>query len=256
MTEHQKANLTSKLNTPVLGIITLIITIIALIPAFLSLNDKEAKIYYSVKISHINIPSTIDANQALSTLERANIPGSTLEISFINQGNAQADSVKFEIEVPKEIMTTWTEPSNKSKHIWVDIPDLKFSPGDKKLQAEIKDFSTTKPLRVLIGYKHDPNEKTKVAVFSNGKPSIVTDDINNIPPWSKWKVFYFPGYVFLGGLGLILIWSLIIALIQNPSFRSSLLAAFAESADIFVFTGAILSGLSVIIQKKQKKDLS
>ncbi len=241
MSESQKTNFTDRLSTPILGLLTLIMTIMALIPAFLSLNDKEAKIFYSVKSFHINIPSTLNVNQALSTLENAGIPGSTFEMSLINQGNALADSIRFEIEVPNEILAIWSEPPKKSNPIWVDIPELKFSSGDKKIQAEIKNFYATKPLRILIGYRHYPNEKPKISVFSNGKHASSVEDIQNVSPWSKWDVFYFPFHVFFGGMGFILLWSLIVALINNPSFRNTLLNALTESANI---------GLGIIIPIK------
>ena len=254
MNENQERTFTEKIGTPIIALLTLILTILALIPAFLSLNDKEAEIYYSVKTSHINIPSKLDTEKAISTLETAGIPGSTLEVSFINQGNTKSESIKFDIEVPDEIIAVWTEPSKKQNPIWVNIPDLKFAAGDKKVQDEIKDFSTTKLFRILVGYKHSPNGNPKVTVFSKGQPAVQVNDVNEVPIWSKWRVFYLPGYLFLGGVGLILIWSFIVALIRNPSFRSTLFDSL--SATVGLSTASLAYDIFSMLQelKKNKND--
>ena len=252
MTENKVNSFSKKLGTPIIGLLTLVLTIIALIPAFLSLNDKEAEIYYSIKSSHITIPSKLDSDKAISTLEGAGIPGSTLELSLINQGNTKSESTKFEIELPKDIIAIWSEPSKEQNPIWVDIPDLKFAPGDKKLQAEIKNFSSTRPLRILVGYKYSPKEIPTITVFTKGQPAAFVDDIKEVPLWSKWRVFYLPAYVFLGGIGFIILWSFIVALIQNPSFRNTLMDSLTATASIAI--GSLLFDLLSEI-KKQKKDI-
>lgn len=253
MSENRDRTFSEKIGTPIIALLTLILTILALIPAFLSLNDKEAEIYYSVKASHINIPSKLDTDKAILTLETAGIPGSTLEVSLINQGNTKSESTKFEIEVPDEILAVWSEPSKNQKSIWVNIPNLIFAAGDKKVQDEIKDFSTTKPLRILVGYKYSPNGNPNVTVFSKGQPAVLVNDVNEVPIWSKWRVFYLPGYVFIGGMGLILIWSLIVALIRNPSFRSTLFDSL--SATVGISSSSIAYDIySMLRELKKKKD--
>ena len=154
-----------KLSVSILGLITLIATIIAIIPAFLALNDKEAIVYYSVDASHISIPSSLDSQQAISALEKAGIPGSTVGLSIINQGNRLAENIKFEIQTSNNVLAIWTEPTKESKPIWVEIPDLAVDKTKKKISAQIKELSATQPIKIFVGYEYDLTQKPSVSVY-------------------------------------------------------------------------------------------
>ena len=250
---ENNSSLKYKFSTPLLGLLTLIVTLLALIPAFLSLNDKEASIYYSVKHFNVSITSALDTNLALSALEDAGIPGSTIELTLINQGNKEAESVRIEIQVPDEILAIWSEPSEESMPIWVTIPKLSFTPGNKIIQETIENLATTKPLRILIGYKYAAYKST-ITVFSAGRPATRVEDINTVPKWSKWRVFLLPIYIFLGGIGLIIAWGLIVALSQNPSFRNSLVNALIDATHVGYAPISVINLIAEALNKERKKN--
>ena len=249
-------NLTTsnKLSTSILSVLTLIATVIALVPAFLSLNDKQANIYYSFNTSLISIPSTIDSNLAIDALEKAGIPGATVELSIINQGNTGADNIKFEIITPSEILATWTEPSLDSAPIWVDLPSLVKSKDKLKVSSEINNLATTKLVNVFVGFKYVKEKVPSLSVFYDGQPAIFVSNISEVPQWSKWDVFILPGYIFVAGITLILLWLFISALVNNPTLRNGILDVFLEVAHVGFTPFAVADIVKAIREEKTNKD--
>lgn len=251
-------NVSTTLTSSILGFLTLIATLMALVPAFLSLNDKQANIYYSYKTSHISIPATMDANLAIKTLEEAGVPASTVELVIINQGNSGANNIKFEIITPTEILSAWTEPSSDSKPIWVDIPKLDVSLN--KIASEINNLAATKPVNIFAGYKYEKPKEVKVSVFFNGQPASYVQNIDEVPRWSEWDVFILPAYIFATGLGLIFIWLFLQVLARNPKFRHDLLDIFIDITHVGYSPRAvkriienIKEGSSIKVDKKLLK---
>lgn len=215
-------NNNKNLGTVLIPIITLIIAVIALVPAFLSLNDKEAMIYYQIEFSKINIPKSINENKALELLKDNGIPNNTLEVKIINQGNASAKKIKISISLPEEPMVVWSQPSRNDNPIWVDIPQFDTLKTTNS-NLELKNMATTIPLSIFVGYSNIIDSKVDIQIFHDGIPAIKVDDISSIQKWSKWSVFILPGYILLAGLILTIIWSFIVVLYKNPEFRKSLL---------------------------------
>lgn len=244
----------NKLSISILSILTLIATIIALVPAFLSLNDKQAVVYYSYNTSSISIPLTIDSDLAIETLEKAGIPGSTVELKIINQGNVGADEVKFEIVTPTEILATWTEPTVESVPIWVDIPKLNTHKNKLRLSSELQNLSTTKPVSVFVGFKYGNEKQASAAVFFNGQPAIYIDDVSEAHKWSKWNVFILPAYIIGAGFALILVWLFVNALINNPELRNDLQDALFVFAHIALPPLAVADLVKAIQKEKAKRD--
>jgi hypothetical protein len=251
---NENVSSSNKLSTSILSVLTLIATIIALVPAFLSLNDKQALVYYSYQTSHISIPATIDSSLAISTLEKAGIPGSTVELVIINKGNTGAKNIKFEIIAPNEILASWTEPSIESAPIWVDLPKLNIHKNKLKVSSEIHNLATTRPVDIFVGYKYGKLKEPSVSVFFNGQPATYVQDINEAPQWSKWDVFFLPAYIFGAGIALILIWLFINALINNPKLRNDLIDIFIEAGHIGFTPLAIADLLKTMKQDNLKKD--
>lgn len=249
MTEQEKSK---KLSVPILALLTLIATIIAIIPAFLALNDKEALVYFSVNTSHITIPSSLDGEQAVSALEKAGIPGSTVELSILNQGNTLAENIKFEIQTPSNVLTIWTEPTKETEPIWVEIPDLAVDKTKQKISAEIKGLSATQPLKIFVGYEYELTKSPSISVYFDGKPAIFETDLSAVPVWSKWNVFKLPGYIFLGGIAVILLWSFIVALVENPNFRNQLFDFIIEVGHIGISPLEVNKIIEVIIKEHKK----
>lgn len=256
MTEDEMSNNIRLSSTSLLAFLTLLVTVIAAIPSFLSLNKEQAAIFFSAQTSHVSVPDSLDSKKALSILEANGIPGSTVELSIINQGNSEAKKIKFSIDVPGEIIAVWSNPSTKEKPIWVNLPVIQWDKESKTFQAEITHMGTTIPLTYYVGYLHSESGNPNVKVFHNGKPAEYVESISSVPLWSKWKVFMLPLYILGGGFGLVLFWAFVVALYKSPSFREKVIRELLEAAH----PGYGPMGVSILIKEalksfKEKKDL-
>ena len=238
----------NNIGTLLIPLITLIITIIALIPAFLSLNDKEAIIYYQMKFSKINIPKSINEDKALKLLKDNGIPDNTLELKIINQGNTSAKKVKISISLPNEPMAIWSKPSKKDNPIWIELPQFnKLKSTNSNLTLE--NMATTKSFSIFVGYTNIKNSNVNVQIFHDGIPAIKVNNILEVDKWSKWNIFKIPVYILLGGLILTIIWSFIVALYRNPEFRESALNILFD----ILHQGFTYSQVIEIVEKEVKK---
>lgn len=214
--------------TTALAILTIIITIVVSIPAFLSLNEEHSEIYYSYSSSVIQIPSTLNEDDVKQILLDNGIPQNTLTVTVINQGNGFAEEVLISIEVPGEIITAWSSPSKQDSPIWVEIPDIDITQQPKRVIIPVKSMATTKPIFFNIGYSPTEDGIEQVEVFYNGTPAEKVTDGASVSPWSPWKVFYLPLGILAVGLAIILIWAFFIVLINNPAQKEALLKLATE----------------------------
>jgi hypothetical protein len=239
-TEGHKIN-----GTFIIGVIMLILTALALVPAFLSLNTKQAEVFYSLEKSQVGVPSTLDRQKIEKALNSNGIPLSTLELKIINQGNATADVIKVSANLPSDIMSIWTVPSKEDAPIWVDLPDIKGKNLEGNFRYTIKKLNTTKPLSINFGlgyaekmpflldfersslaglkYLKDLDfgfdENSSIQVFYDGIPAVRVDDVAEVPHWSKWEVFKLPAFVLGVGILSVLLWSFLAVLYSNPVLR-------------------------------------
>jgi hypothetical protein len=90
-------NLTSLAFSTFIGIITLIVTIIALIPAFLALNKETPDLYYSYNRQATEIPAFVDEEKFKAFLRENKIPSHRVTIQMKNVGNAPVAEIKDSI---------------------------------------------------------------------------------------------------------------------------------------------------------------
>ena len=227
--------------TYIVGVLTLISTLLALIPAFLSLNTKHAAVFYSLEMSEVEIPNTLDRGKIEELLNSNNIPLSTLELKIINQGNASADLVKVSLNLPSSIMSVWTVPSKEDSPVWVDIPSIEEENFDDSFRLTLKKLDTTKPLSINFGLdrskgilssihsEKNSNQKinflkafdnaSNIQVFSDGVPAVRVSNAAEVPRWSKWHVFKLPALIFGVGLILAIVWAFLSILYYDPLLR-------------------------------------
>jgi hypothetical protein len=242
-------NKESKFGTSLIAIVTLIVTAIALVPAFLSLNDKKADVFYSAFISQVSIPESLDKNSILQLLQSNGVPGTTLELNLINQGNASANEVKLSITLPSDIIAVWSTPSKSDKPVWVELPEIDTSNDKRKLRFSVKNLAATLPVTFYFGYEQLTEGNPNIQVFYDGTPAAKIESVNLVPEWSKWNVFKLPLYILAGGVCLILIWALIVSLYSNPELRNRV---FEELIDAFS-VGISPSILNKTLEKLERR---
>lgn len=248
MTDQENDSKIHLSSTSLLAFLTLLIAVIAAIPGFLSLNEEHAEVFYSTNTSHVSIPDSLDTKKALSLLESYGIPGSTVELSIINQGNSEADAIKISLKTPGKIIDVWSKPTRIEKPIWVSLPEIKIDSDSNQFQTVITKMGTTFPVTYFVGYLHSDSEDLDVKVFHDGKPAMLVENVSSVSKWSKWKIFELPLLILVGGLGIVLVWVFVVALYKSPSFRDKVISELVEA----MHPGYGPIGVSILIQKALK----
>jgi len=209
-----------------IGVGTLIVTIIALVPAFLSLNKEMPELYYSFSVQKSETPAFIDDLKFKDFLRENNIPKNRISILFRNNGNAPAKEIKFSVKVPGVIIRYEYKPPQQDNPVWVDVPDNKdygFESSISSISQTVKKLATNKVLSFSAGYEGETKEAPEVEVYCNGKQATFISDLSKAPIWSPYRVFYLP--VSILGIGLLctILWVIGTILLRNPKIREELL---------------------------------
>ena len=213
--------------TTILGVVTVLVTIVSAIPNFMGLYSELPDVYFDRFSSSVIIPQSIGEKRVRKILQSNGIPDSTFRINLINQGNGFAKEVKVAIEVPGQIMALTSVPSSKDEPIWVDVPNLGFQPNSNKTHITLKNMATTKPLRIEVGYWKASEEKDElVDVFYDAKPATLVSDVGSIKKWQHLKPFRLPLTILGIGLLVIFLWVIIIVLIENKVLRAAIVELF------------------------------
>ncbi len=227
-------------STTIIGILTIIVTLIAAIPSFLTLNDEHPKIYYSTAASDIKIPSALNEKDIKTILTDNGIPLNTVSVSLINQGNGAAKSVMVSIKVPGEIVTAWSVPSEADSPIWVKLPKIAVAQNQDLIVLPLVDLAITKPLIINIGYNPKSGSETEqVEVFYDGKPAEKVTDVNNVSPWSPWDIFRIPITILISGIIIVLIWAFGVVILNNPPLQETMVSLVGAVAKELVNSIAI-----------------
>lgn len=216
--------------TTILGILTLILTVVTAIPSFYSAFSNTPKIYYSVANQKILIPASIEETKIKKLLKDNDISEATLKIDIVNSGDVQAKSVKVGVTSPGEIELIKTDPPANPTPIWVKI---KIDHDPKKVPENaifsFNELIPTKKISVLIGYHIDKsNTEPIVDVIYDGRPATMTDNVDSVPMWSWWQAFQIPIKVFGFGLLFTVLIGSVVVIRNNPKLREAFLLILKE----------------------------
>jgi len=207
----------------VIATATFVVAILALIPAFLSLNKEMPDLHYSYILSHYKAPDGIEEKLFTEFLTKNNIPTHRLSLQFKNTGNVPSKEVKLSVETQSSIVRYAYTPSKKDDPVWVVLPDdaeLGFGSGTKKI---VQTFQALSPNRLLVfgvGYEGESQQSPKIEVFGDAIEATFVPDISEVQPWSLYRVFYIPGYILAAGLLLTLFWVIGSVICSNPYYRN------------------------------------
>ncbi len=233
-----------RVSVPILGGLSLIATLATAVPAIVASNREHADVYFSLSRSRLSLPEVFDdtrQSEIRKLLLENGIPLQTLTLELINQGNTAATEIKVSIPPPGVTFITWSDPPD-DKFIWVDMPNLSDlvenqKPGSE-LQFVLREMVAGLPLRIHFGYKEmswvtfNPDnveqENKEPMVIFDGKRAKEVADITTVPEWSQWSAFRLPAQVFLGGVGVIVIWVITLAFIENPTLLAAFVRAFSD----------------------------
>ena len=235
----------------IIAVVTLIISIMALVPAFLSLNKEKAALYWSFILSSYEAPEGIDQALFSKFLKDNNIPTNRFSLQIKNCGNAPSEQIKFSVKTEGEIVRWIFNPSQKENPVWVDVPadkELGFKSGVSNTVQIIKNLSANKLVVFGVGYEGVSSKTPEIEMFSDGVAGNFVSNISEAPVWNPYRVFYLPGYIFVGGLAITLLWILISVILSNPEYRKT----FADIG-LSVLDGFSVSILNVKIPVKHSR---
>ncbi len=224
-----------------IAIVTIIVAIIAIIPAFLSLNKEKSVVYWSFESRAYSAPDGIEKNLFFDFLKKNNIPPFLLSLKLKNCGNIPSKEVRFSVSTHGQIVRYVFTPSQTDNPIWVEIPpdkELGFNSGVTNIVQTVKKMAPNRLLSFGMGYENQKNEPLVIEVFSDGIECEYVSDISSVTPWNPFKVFHLPAYIFAGGLSIAILWILLSVIFTNPLYRKTLIE----------LVKSILSGLNPIYQ--------
>ena len=193
----------------VIATATFVVAILALIPAFLSLNKEKPDLYYSYILSHYKAPDGIEEKLFTEFLTKNKISAHRLSLQIKNTGNAPSKVVKLSVETQSSIVRYAYTPSKKDNPVWVVLPDDAELGFDSDISKTDQTFQNLSPNRLLVfgvGYEGESQQPPKIEVFGDGIEATFVPDISVVQPWSPYRVFYVPGYILAAGLLLTLFW--------------------------------------------------
>lgn len=225
----------------IIAVVTLIVSIIAVIPAFLSLNTKKPDVYWSRELRNYKAPEGIKEALFDDFLKKNNIPPFSYSLILKNVGNAPSKIVKFSITLDGHIVRYAFYPSKIENPIWVDVPPNKefgFNSNLSDIVNSAKNFAPNRLLIFRLDYDSLSSDFPETEVFFDGIESKYIKDINSLSAWNPYKIFYLPAYIFIGGILLTLLWILISIIITNPVYRSIFVdigkAFVISTSDVFL----------------------
>ncbi len=244
----------------VIAAASIIVAIIALIPAFLSLNEEKSELYYSYKAKHYETPEGIDDKLFDDFFTKNNIPRHRLSVQFKNGGNALTKEIKLSVKTPGQIVRYVCTPSKKDNPIWVELPDdkeLGFSSGISNIVEKIKNLSPNRLLVFGIAYEGSSNDNPQIEIFGDGIEAKYISYISAVPKWNRYRVFYLPGYILSGGLALTLIWIVGSVILSNKEYRKLFVSVIVSIGNSFIgsipLAGYLYSTLKEEIKKTEQK---
>jgi len=138
-----------------LTFLTLVVTVLAAIPAFQGILGNRARVYYNVARHELMVPPGEDEDEIRSLLEQKGLADATLHISLINKGDAKAGEVKVSGDVSGEVKSVTTEPPAASRPVWVDITVEPVSQGERTGRVKLNNLVPERPVAIYVGYMAD-----------------------------------------------------------------------------------------------------
>lgn len=216
--------------TTSLGALTILVAIIAAIPAFQEGFGNQPRVYYAVSVDQLGLPSSIDGARVQELLKQNRIPGSTVRVGIINKGDAAAKLVKAGVQVPGNIDTPRTDPPPEPEPVWVSIEiehDPKKSPSH--VRFTLTDLVPNHRLNAEAPFYGDTSGASPlIDVVADGKPAIRISSLELAPDWSLWVPFELPLRILGWGLLLTLAAGLAVIVAASPRTREAFLLLVKE----------------------------
>jgi hypothetical protein len=209
----------------ILGVLTLLATIIAAVPAFLTLNKNEPLVYYSVEDKPLPFSNHEAVKEFREFLVQKNIPPDNLEIKLRNVGNAPAKEIKLLVNVPGSLIKWEFRPSKNDTPPWADVPNninFGFNSNISQKDEKIGNLAADNTLALKVGYLFKYKEAPKVEIYYDGVKAKLINDVSKAPKYNQYTVFKIPALILLAGIVITILWATATILLNNDKYRQEL----------------------------------
>lgn len=254
--ENEKKSRVKVPFSAIIAALSLIVAIIALIPAFMSLNKEKADLYYSYVAKHYETPEGIEDKLFDDFLKNNDIPRHRFALQLQNGGNAPVKEIKLSVKTPGPIVRYLFGPSQKEKPVWVEIPENKelgFNSGVINIVETLKNLSPNRLVVFVTAYEGSSSNNPQIEIFGDGIEAKYISNISSIPKWNRYSIFYLPGYILLGGLAFTLIWIFGSVVLSNKEYRKLIVDIGASVGDSFMISLPFAGNLYSTLKKMRKK---
>lgn len=229
----------------VIATATFVVAILALFPAFLSLNKEKPDLHYSYVLSHYETPDGIEEKLFTEFLAMNKIPTHRIALQIKNAGNAPSKVVKLSVETQGSIVRYLYKPSQEDNPVWVALPantELGFGHDINKIVQTFHALSPNRLLIFCVGYEGESQQPPKIELFGDAVEAKFVPNISEVQPWSPYRVFYIPGYILAAGLLLTLFWIVSSVVYSNPYYWNIITDVLSTTATSFMgsLPGAII----------------
>lgn len=220
-----------------LGILTLLVTFVASVPAFLALNKNEPILYYSIENKALPFGHIEAIKEFREFLMQKQIPPENLELKFRNVGNAAAKEINLLVTIPGYIVKWEYKPSRNEMPPWVDLPansDFGFKSTINRKNDLITKFAADNTLTLNIGYIEKESANPTVEIYYDGIKANLITDVSKAPRYSPFKVLQLPAIIFITGLSITFLCVIISFLVSHEKYRKELSKILKEIIYSFI----------------------
>jgi hypothetical protein len=209
----------------VLGTLTVVATLIAAVPGFLSLKPKRSLVAYDITASEIVIPPGADRTRIKEVLDKEQIPDSIVALTIENIGDQPAATVSVSITVPGDILAHKSVPSFQDKPAWVSVSSIFDSQKNSSVVFyELNKLAVGPKFKIDVSFRRTRTGDAVSEIYSDGFTAIPTpsgSDSQN----AKFNVFK-PLTIFVLGTLLTVAVSLFYTMKRMPELKDSVLMLF------------------------------
>lgn len=161
---------------------TVAVTAINGVPAFLALYGKEPYVAYEIGRSQMLYPEDADRQAIRRLLGERRIPDAFATMSLSNRGDIPAQKVVVSLSVPGQILAEQTEPRLETKPAWVTVSkELDAEKDPSRIRYTLSNLGLARTYSIKVSFISEPLGDARWEIFYDGKRGVLVEDLSLVP---------------------------------------------------------------------------
>ncbi len=152
----------------ILGVLTIIATLITAVPGFLSLKAKHPQITFEARKSQISFPTNTNGLRIKEILDREGIPDASFIVALKNSGDQPAAIVNVSISALGKVIAASSRPSPQDHPPWVNISDPPIQTNKTSVTCQLKGMAVGPKLEIEVNYCSIDSGVPKCEIYADG----------------------------------------------------------------------------------------